>query len=44
MSALADDPNHFVQFCQNIDPAFNSAPLFQDGSPAITWNSAAAGD
>jgi len=25
MSALADDPNHFVQFCQNIDPAFNSA-------------------
>jgi uncharacterized NAD(P)/FAD-binding protein YdhS len=25
MSALPDDPNHFVQFCQNIDPAFNSA-------------------
>jgi uncharacterized NAD(P)/FAD-binding protein YdhS len=25
MSALADDPNHFVGFCQNIDPAFNSA-------------------
>lgn len=25
MSALADDPDHFVRFCQNIDPAFNAA-------------------
>ena len=25
MSALADDPDHFVRFCQHIDPAFNSA-------------------
>ena len=25
MSALPDDPDHFVRFCQNIDPAFNSA-------------------
>src|SRR5687768_3808997 len=25
MSALPDDPNHFVRFCQNIDPAFNAA-------------------
>lgn len=24
MSALADDPGHFVRYCQNIDPAFNS--------------------
>jgi uncharacterized NAD(P)/FAD-binding protein YdhS len=24
MSALTDDPNHFVQFCQDIDPAFNA--------------------
>jgi uncharacterized NAD(P)/FAD-binding protein YdhS len=24
MSALADDPNHFVKFCQDIDPAFNA--------------------
>ncbi|HEV7929689.1 MAG TPA: FAD/NAD(P)-binding protein [Nitrosospira sp.] len=24
MSALADDPDHFVRFCQNIDPAFNA--------------------
>jgi uncharacterized NAD(P)/FAD-binding protein YdhS len=24
MSALADDPTHFVQYCQSIDPAFNS--------------------
>jgi uncharacterized NAD(P)/FAD-binding protein YdhS len=24
MSALTDEPNHFVQFCQNIDPAFNA--------------------
>jgi len=24
MSALADDSSHFVRFCQNIDPAFNS--------------------
>jgi uncharacterized NAD(P)/FAD-binding protein YdhS len=25
MSALPDDPNHFVRFCQDVDPAFNSA-------------------
>ena len=24
MSALTDDPNHFVKFCQDIDPAFNT--------------------
>lgn len=24
MSALADEPNHFVAYCQEIDPAFNS--------------------
>jgi len=24
MSALADEPNHFVSYCQNIDPAFNA--------------------
>lgn len=24
MSALADEPTHFVQYCQSIDPAFNS--------------------
>ena len=24
MSALTDDPNHFVKFCQDIDPAFNA--------------------
>lgn len=24
MSALADEPDHFVQYCQAIDPAFNS--------------------
>jgi uncharacterized NAD(P)/FAD-binding protein YdhS len=24
MSALADDSSHFVQYCQSIDPAFNS--------------------
>lgn len=24
MSALADDPTHFVRYCQNIDPAFNA--------------------
>jgi uncharacterized NAD(P)/FAD-binding protein YdhS len=24
MSALTDEPNHFVQFCQDIDPAFNA--------------------
>ncbi len=25
MSALADDRDHFVRFCRNIDPAFNAA-------------------
>ena len=25
MSAFPDDPNHFVRFCQDVDPAFNSA-------------------
>ncbi len=24
MSALTNDPNHFVKFCQDIDPAFNA--------------------
>ena len=24
MSALADEPNHFVAYCQDIDPAFNA--------------------
>ena len=24
MSALADDPTHFVRYCQSIDPAFNA--------------------
>lgn len=24
MSALADDPTHFVRYCQGIDPAFNA--------------------
>lgn len=24
MSALADDPGHFVRFCQEVDPAFNA--------------------
>jgi len=24
MSALADDPNHFVSYCQDVDPAFNA--------------------
>jgi uncharacterized NAD(P)/FAD-binding protein YdhS len=24
MSALADEPNHFVSYCQNVDPAFNA--------------------
>ena len=24
MSALADEPNHFVAWCQDIDPAFNA--------------------
>ena len=24
MSALPDDPNHFVRFCQDVDRAFNS--------------------
>ncbi|HEX7642122.1 MAG TPA: FAD/NAD(P)-binding protein [Burkholderiaceae bacterium] len=24
MSALADDPGHFVRYCQGIDPAFNA--------------------
>ncbi len=24
MSALADDPTHFVRFCQGVDPAFNA--------------------
>jgi uncharacterized NAD(P)/FAD-binding protein YdhS len=24
MSALADEPNHFVSYCQHIDPAFNA--------------------
>jgi uncharacterized NAD(P)/FAD-binding protein YdhS len=25
MSALANDPNHFVEYCQRIDPAFNAS-------------------
>lgn len=25
MSALANDPNHFVDYCQRIDPAFNAS-------------------
>ncbi|EIC31273.1 MULTISPECIES: FAD/NAD(P)-binding protein [Methylomicrobium] len=25
MSALADDPDHFVNYCRNIDPAFNAS-------------------
>lgn len=24
MSALADEPNHFVSYCQDVDPAFNA--------------------
>lgn len=24
MSALADDPDHFVRYCQDVDPAFNA--------------------
>jgi uncharacterized NAD(P)/FAD-binding protein YdhS len=24
MSALADEPSHFVAYCRNVDPAFNT--------------------